>query len=235
MMSAKKLAPQAAPGRRERRRLETREKIFRAAMQLFAERGFSQTTTEDITEAADVGQGTFFNYFPTKQHVLTVLSEKQMEKVSAAWQEAEEGNGPIREVLRRLMHRVAEEPGRTQEMARSLMTAFISADEVRSVVRDNMGRGREKVAAIIVLGQKRGEIRVNREPLALAMAFQRNVLGTLLLWAMHPRQDLHAWLEETFIDFWAAAEAAGNHSSQKRRRSRNAKTAGKRKEIYESA
>jgi hypothetical protein len=91
------------------------------------------------------------------------------------------------------------------------------------------------VAAIVALGQKRGEIRVTRQPLALAMAFQRNVLGTLLLWAMHPGQDLHAWLEDTFIDFWAAAEAAGNDSSQKRRRSRNGKTAGKRKEIYESA
>jgi hypothetical protein len=61
------------------------------------------------------------------------------------------------------------------------------------------------------------------------------VLGTLLLWAMHPRQDLHAWLEETFIDFWAAAEATGNYSSQKRHKSRNGKTAGIRKEIYESA
>jgi len=235
MMSAKKSLSRAAPGRRERRRMETREKIFRAAMQLFAERGFSQTTTEDITEAADVGQGTFFNYFPTKHHVLTVLSEKQMEKVTAAWQEAEAGNAPIREVLRRLMHRITEEPGRTQAMARSLMTAFISTDQVRDVVRDTMGRGREKVAAIITLGQKRGEIRTNRAPLALAMAFQRNVLGTLLLWAMHPRQDLHAWLEETFIDFWAAAEAATNNRSQKRPRSKHGKTAGIRKEMYESA
>src|SRR4029077_7619768 len=123
MISAKKSAAQTAPGRRERRRMETREKIFRAAMQLFAERGFSQTTTEDITEAADVGQGTFFNYFPTKQHVLTVLSEKQMEKEHAAWHDAQLGKSPIREVRRRLLHRITEEPGRTQAMARSLMTA----------------------------------------------------------------------------------------------------------------
>jgi AcrR family transcriptional regulator len=57
--------PSAVPGRRERRRAETREKLFRAAMRLFAEQGFFETTTEDITEAADVGQGTFCNYFPT--------------------------------------------------------------------------------------------------------------------------------------------------------------------------
>src|SRR5215469_10991064 len=89
----------ASPGRRERRRAETREKLFRVAMQLFAERGFFATTTEDITEAADVGQGTFFNYLPTKQHVLTVLTEKQMEKVAHAREAAESGKMPIHDVL----------------------------------------------------------------------------------------------------------------------------------------
>lgn len=198
---------EAAPGRRERRRLETREKIFRAAMGLFAERGFFQTTTEDITEAADVGQGTFFNYFPTKQHVLSVLSEKQMEKVAAAQHEAQEGKTSIHDVLHALMHRIAQEPGRTQALTRSLVTAFISNDEVRELVRHTLGRGREILGGIIALGQKRGEIRRDRKPAALALAFQRNVLGTLLLWAMQPDAELNDWLEETFKDFWAAAES----------------------------
>jgi len=194
------------PGRRERRRLETREKIFRAAMQLFAERGFFQTTTEDITEAADVGQGTFFNYFPTKQHVLTVLTEKQIEKVMQARHEADAGTIPIHEVLNRLMHRIAQEPGKSQALTRSLMTAFLSNDEVRKSVRENMSRGREHVGEMIRQGQERGEIRREAEPADLAMTFQRNVVGTLLLWAMQSDNDLDAWIEKTFRDFWAAAE-----------------------------
>ncbi len=214
MTMLQKHAKQTAPGRRERRRVETREKIFRAAMRLFAEHGFFETTTEEITEAADVGQGTFFNYFPTKQHVLTVLSEKQIEKVMAARQEAEAGNASIHDVLHRLIHRIAEEPGRSQALTRSLMAAFISNDEVRELVRGNMARGRETLAAMMVLGQKHGEIRRDRKPVELAMTFQRSVLGTLLLWAMQPQGDLHTWLEDTFRDFWAAAEArvqvAGN-------------------------
>src|SRR5215467_8879126 len=103
-------------GRRERRRAETREKLFRAAMKLFAERGFFETTTEDITDAADVGQGTSFNYFPTKQHVLTVLSEKQIEKVMHARKEAEAGKAPIHDVLNELMHAIAQEPGKSQAL-----------------------------------------------------------------------------------------------------------------------
>jgi AcrR family transcriptional regulator len=197
---------QSSTGRRARRRMETREKIFRTAMQLFAERGFFQTTTEDITEAADVGQGTFFNYFPSKQHVFTVLSEKQIEKVLAARHEAEAEKSSIHDVLHRLMHRIAEEPGRTQALTRSLIAAFISNDQVREMLRATLARGRESLTAIMALGQRRGEIRRDRKAADLALGFHRNVLGTLLLWAIHPGADLHEWLEKTFCDFWSALE-----------------------------
>lgn len=202
-----KLAQYPILGRRERRRAETREKLYRAAMQLFAKQGFFQTTTEEITEAADVGQGTFFNYFPTKQHVLTVLSEKQLEKVMAAQQDAESGSNSMEDVLHLLMHRIAEEPGRSQALTRSLMTALISSDAVRELVRNTMAHGREVMAEMVALGQKRGEIRSDRKPAEIALAFQRNVIGTLLLWAMQPESDLHAWLEAAFRDFWTGSSA----------------------------
>lgn len=203
------LQEQANPpkaGRRERRRAETREKLYQAAMRLFAEHGFFETTTEEITEAADVGQGTFFNYFPTKQHVLTVLSEKQLEKVRAARDEVGAGKTSIHDVLHRLMHRIAEEPGRSQALTRTLMTALISSDTVREIVRNTMGRGREIMSEIALLGQQRGEIRTGLKPPEVALAFQRNVFGTLLLWAMQPQGNLHQWLEGAFRDFWAAVE-----------------------------
>ena len=70
----------AAPGRRARRSAEIRERLFEAAMNLFMVRGLQATTVKDITDAADVGKGTFFNYFPTKEHVLAVFYERQLSK-----------------------------------------------------------------------------------------------------------------------------------------------------------
>jgi AcrR family transcriptional regulator len=78
-------------GRRERRAAETRVRLFRSALQLIAKRGFPNVTVEEITEAADVGKGTFFNYFETKDHVLGVMAEIQLGKVREAASIAGEG------------------------------------------------------------------------------------------------------------------------------------------------
>ena len=64
--------------RRQRRSADIRERLFRGALELFAQKGFAETTVEDITEAADVGKGTFFNYFPSKDHILLAFGEMQL-------------------------------------------------------------------------------------------------------------------------------------------------------------
>src|SRR5260370_2357896 len=120
------------PGRRERRKAETRERLFRAAMRLFAERGFFETTTENITEAADVGLGTFFNYFPSKHHVFTVLSEKQIEKVKAACLQAEAAIR-IPKALENRIHSIPHHPAHSQPLTRTFSPPFISTHPLRAL------------------------------------------------------------------------------------------------------
>ncbi len=64
-------------GRRERKKLETRRSLRDNALRLFAEKGFERTTIEDITEAADVAQRTFFLHFASKEDVLLADSRER--------------------------------------------------------------------------------------------------------------------------------------------------------------
>ncbi len=191
-------------GRRQRRAAETRVRLFRCALQLFAERGLPNVTVEDITEAADVGKGTFFNYFESKDHVLGVMAEIQLGKVREALTLAESGKQSIQSVLHRLFLRVAEEPGRSPDLARALISSFLASEEVRRFLDTNLCAGRKMVAQMVALGQKRGEIdsRVKKEKVAIQL--QQAVLGTLLLWSLHGRPALDTWIEESFQHFWRA-------------------------------
>src|ERR1700751_5204397 len=85
--------------RRERRSAELRERLFRSALALFASKGYAETTVEDITEAADVGKGTFFNYFPSKEHILMSFGEMQLGKLEAIVRDAKQSDLPMQDVL----------------------------------------------------------------------------------------------------------------------------------------
>ena len=62
--------PLPFPTRRDRRKAETRDTILQTALGLFREKGYEATTIRDITAEADIGLGTLFSYFPTKEHLL---------------------------------------------------------------------------------------------------------------------------------------------------------------------
>src|SRR5262244_2752789 len=134
-----------ASSRRERRSAELRERLFRSALALFASKGYAETTVEDITEAADVGKGTFFNYFPSKEHILLAFGEMQLGKLQAAFQEMRAQNTPVPVFMRSLGARMTQEPIRNPAIIRILLQAFLTDD---SKVREPMLELQNRVIGI---------------------------------------------------------------------------------------
>ena len=60
-------------GRRERKKLQSRKMILEAAISEFSKKGYKETSVADIMAAADLGIGTFYNYFASKEELLFSL------------------------------------------------------------------------------------------------------------------------------------------------------------------
>jgi len=202
---------QAKPGRRERRRAETRDKIFRAALGLFAARGFAAVTVEDITEAADVGKGTFFNYFPSKEHVFGAFGDIQIGKIEGALVAARAGKVTVPDALASFPRLLAEEPGRSPRIMQSIITALLTSQPVREVFLGKAQRGRKLLAELFGLGQRRGEIRRDVPPLELARTMQEAYFGAMLLWSLDETGTLGRRFEEAAKVVWPGIRAKHVH------------------------
>jgi AcrR family transcriptional regulator len=184
--------------RRERRREEIRERLYRAALRLFAERGYLETTVEDITEAADVGKGTFFNYFPTKEHILAEFGGDRLYAVQQALQTARATKGPVLDVLRELATGAAGQANESPALLRSIYAAHASCAPVLAELQKRMGISRRVLAQIIALAQKRGEVRQDLSPMELARLTQIIFWGVTLSWSMKAEGSL----QKTTTEVW---------------------------------
>jgi AcrR family transcriptional regulator len=70
-----------AVGLRQRKKESSRRAIEDAAWELFAEKGYEETSVNDIAERADVAPRTFFRYFPTKEAVLYPQFDELLQSV----------------------------------------------------------------------------------------------------------------------------------------------------------
>jgi TetR/AcrR family transcriptional regulator, cholesterol catabolism regulator len=66
------------PGRRERKKRDTRRRIVEAAQTLFARDGYGAVTTQQIAQAADIGTGTLFRYAGSKAELLIMVMNEEL-------------------------------------------------------------------------------------------------------------------------------------------------------------
>jgi AcrR family transcriptional regulator len=191
-----------SPDRRQRRSAETRERLFRAALRLFAEKGFAETTVEDITNAADVGKGTFFNYFPSKEHILIAFSDMQLSKLQATVDELRDTHEPMRTFFRDMTLRMTQEPAKAPDVVRAILQANLTSSSVRSVMRERSARSEALLTQLVQIGQERGEFRQDVPAQELAQVFRQTIFGTLLMWSLYGDASLSDRIERAMDILW---------------------------------
>src|SRR6476646_10731451 len=88
-----------------------RDRLAQAAFALFDERGYEQTTVDDITERAGLGRTTFFRHYRTKEDVIFPDHDRLLEQVAERLRTAARGSqlGAVADAVRLvLLHYVNE-------------------------------------------------------------------------------------------------------------------------------
>jgi hypothetical protein len=144
-----------------------------------------------------------------------VMAEIQLGKVKEALTMAEAGEQTICSVLHDLFLRSAEEPGRSPDLARALLSSFLASEGVSRLMAHNLAcEGRKMLSQIVAAGQKRREIDSRLKKKKVALHIQQAFMGTLLLWSLEGQPALEAWAEESFRHFWRAVAAPGREQKR---------------------
>ncbi len=192
-----------SPGLREHQKQERKERIYRAALRLFREKGFENTTVEEIAEAAGVARGTFFNYFPTKEAVLLYLGEQQMGGLQAlAGMRGLDGLSTVDRV-KRLLRSLAESAEEDRDLVRLMVFQALRVADLVPSGRSRLGF-RAIVALLIAQGQRAGELRADVSADVIAGLIEAIYFYELFQWCDSPVPYALARRLEALVDLLLA-------------------------------
>jgi len=152
--------------RRERKKEETRRRILEASFKLFVQQGFENTTIDQIAEEADIGKGTFYNYFPTKEAALfEFLEDLGHQRGTKIWPEVIR----LQDTRQRLAKAFATLASWFEEYPELLRVYMM--DRINTGFKTPASYKRNHfelfLAEILRLGQEMGDIRDDITPLQL--------------------------------------------------------------------
>lgn len=107
-------SPTLGGGRRERKAEQTRRRILEAAQKQMALGGPESITIQVVTEGADIGQGTFYNYFKSRDELVDAVIVDVVENLGRRLDAMTHGMKDAAEIysfsLRHLMHTAVSDP-----------------------------------------------------------------------------------------------------------------------------
>jgi AcrR family transcriptional regulator len=158
--------------RTDRRRARNRDALVAAARRLFIQDGFEATTIAGIAEAADLGFGTFYRYFPDKEAALRAVLEQSAEEMDELLLEEPDPAVAASDALISFSERFVRTSLRNRPIVALWWEMSMRSDTRRPYLRENLafpGRVRGAIERIIARGVERGEFVACDVPMAAGM------------------------------------------------------------------
>jgi len=169
--------------------LRKRQQVIDIALEMFISRGYENVSVDEIIEAADISKGTFYHYFSSKEDLLSDFGKSQVE-ITDAWL----GEGPkdissLEEHINRLFLELTDTFRDIPRLVRSIFALSSQNEKVAESIAQFADRLREALGKWIP----------EREKIEALIAIYT---GTVYIWSMEERDDLHELVRERLRLFW---------------------------------
>ncbi|MET7359727.1 TetR family transcriptional regulator [Streptomyces sp. NPDC005562] len=205
---------------RERKKQRTRDALLRVALELFTTKGYEETTVDEITEAVDVSQRTFFRYFANKQEAAFAVQEMVEARFVQAVRDRPAHEDPMTALRGAVL-------GAWQAMGQSIeevvpvelhMRTYQMIESTPSLLAVHLRRSieTEDVVARVIAEREGLDLDTDPRPRVAVAAFSGVMRVTGRLWGAGQDASVESIrdLTETYLDHLGPALAADWHAPQ---------------------
>ncbi|TNF35368.1 MAG: TetR/AcrR family transcriptional regulator [Gammaproteobacteria bacterium] len=181
----------------ERRKLEFRDRITEAALKLFEENGVAETSVASIIKEADIAHKTFFNHFPTKDHLLQHIASTFSSNAYAIFREDFKREGDPRKRMEYCLLNVAKALEKVNAHYKALLNLYlISGTGDREMQRQQKEQFTGVIQQIMEDAQAAGTLRPGFSPATLTEIVVGLSVATLLSWSLEDDYPIVAKIRE---------------------------------------
>jgi AcrR family transcriptional regulator len=171
--------------RRARKKAALRDHIMTVAIRLFSREGINAVTVDRIAEAADVGKGTIYNYFQTKEDIVVAFMVDVEHKVQARLGRFTQSKKPLHSVLAEfLLHQFHLKASYREFVRVFLGHLFLQTEQFIPYMTEIQQVVDPPLEALFRVLQERGKVRKDMNLPDLIMAFKTIHLGITALWVV---------------------------------------------------
>lgn len=185
------------PGRREKRKQQTRIKIEDAAYRLFKEHGIEDTSIEQICEHADVARRTFYGHYPNKQALLSALSQSRVFGTADHMiNEIMTQHATTRARMGAMIGYMERNLASYNDVDRHLILVSPNSYDDHNHLRDVSVSLQDRFAEFFREGQASGDTTSRFSPDMLASMVMGTINSLMISWALNPDFPVKQKLEE---------------------------------------
>jgi AcrR family transcriptional regulator len=188
-------------GLREEKKAEQRRAILNTAAAMFRKRGYEETRVRDLVERLRISEVTFFNYFPTKDALITAFAVEMLEfSIASVKRELERHDCSVPDRIRSLMRQWATSWDEDPEFHALVAKQSRMMTDVKGLLETRSRQLYKQYERLFAEGQRRGEIRADRKALDLAEMMEGMLILIAGNWVSGWWENRSDPLEERFMN-----------------------------------